>query len=279
MAISCEVNESGDSDMKKAIYKITNNMNSKVYIGQTCHPQKRWSAHQKTQGTVLNSAINKYGVENFSFEILEWTEEYNTRERHWIAYYNSYGLKGYNMNAGGEGQQRLDDITLQGIREDLISSSLQIQEIAESWDVSTGTASLINHGKAYYNDQYTYPLRHVKTANLTAEDIKDWEHILMDYVDSTIDEASKELPCTRTLLYMINAGKHGKSSGQHKYPIVPFSNILSPGEVSMIEQEILTTKNSLTGIAKQFKRDRGTITNIKNGKHKYSTQNLEFPLR
>ena len=279
MAISCEVNESGDSNMKKAIYKITNTINGKTYIGQSSHPKKRWNAHKTTKGTALNNAINKYGDKNFSFELIEWTSEYNLRERYWIAYYGSYGINGYNMNAGGEGQQRLSDVTLYGIRKDLIDSAYQLQEIAELWDVSTGTVSLINHGKAYYEEGHSYPLRYTKTANLTKADVIDLENILTDYSDSTIDKVCQELPCTRTLLYMINSGRHNLSSDEHVYPIVPFAGILGKEEVADIELQIMTTKNSLLSIAKEFNRDRGTIANIKNGKHRYSTNTLSFPLR
>ena len=75
--------------MLKAIYKITNNINGKVYIGQSVHPDRRWIEHKsksknKADNYPIHLAINKYGSENFTFEILEWTENYN----------NS-GVKGY----------------------------------------------------------------------------------------------------------------------------------------------------------------------------------------
>lgn len=62
-----------------SIYKITNNINNKIYIGKSKNPYKRFSTHKtlaiKYKGlyecTKLYRSIRKYGKENFSLEILE----------------------------------------------------------------------------------------------------------------------------------------------------------------------------------------------------------------
>ena len=63
------------------VYKITNLINDKVYIGKTSsNPYKRWKEHvnvalniRKYQRRyIIHNAICKYGVDNFSFEILEF---------------------------------------------------------------------------------------------------------------------------------------------------------------------------------------------------------------
>ena len=61
--------------MEKAIYKITNLQNNKVYIGQTIHPDKRWWEHCQRARThtdqyPIHLAIFKYGPDNFKMEIL-----------------------------------------------------------------------------------------------------------------------------------------------------------------------------------------------------------------
>lgn len=89
------------------IYKITNLINGKIYIGQSIHIERRFYEHQHKEywddKKVLYKAFRKYGLNNFSFEIIEecLEEQLNIREKYWIDYYNSYE-NGYNMTSGGE---------------------------------------------------------------------------------------------------------------------------------------------------------------------------------
>jgi group I intron endonuclease len=93
------------------VYKITNSVNKKVYIGITSKPlQTRWSGHlvQLRQGNkrALYNAIRKYGQENFSIEEIDraiTAEELGMLEQKYILQYNSFGPGGYNMCAGGIG--------------------------------------------------------------------------------------------------------------------------------------------------------------------------------
>lgn len=89
------------------IYKITNQVNGKVYIGQSIHINHRWSQHKNEAkndrcNTLLYNAMKKYGIDNFSFEIIEecLPEQLNEREVYWISQYNSF-QEGYNMTPGG----------------------------------------------------------------------------------------------------------------------------------------------------------------------------------
>ena len=94
--------------MSMIIYKITNRINGKVYIGQTIHTlEQRWKQHLKNARngvkTHLYSAIRKYGEENFEPEIIcsaDTKEELNLLETHYIQEYNSIDV-GYNMVDGG----------------------------------------------------------------------------------------------------------------------------------------------------------------------------------
>lgn len=85
------------------IYKITNLINNKSYIGQSIDIQKRWKKHQSaTDDFAIHQALRKYGVDNFEFSILEECEQsqLNEREIYWINVYNSIKY-GYNMIPGG----------------------------------------------------------------------------------------------------------------------------------------------------------------------------------
>lgn len=85
------------------IYKITNQLNSKIYIGQDKHNNPNYLG----SGKILHLAIKKYGTENFIKEIIEECkskEHLNERERYWINFYKSTDRNiGYNIALGGDG--------------------------------------------------------------------------------------------------------------------------------------------------------------------------------
>lgn len=89
------------------IYKITNIVNNKVYIGQTVRAfSVRIMEHKRLRGkSHLVNSIRKYGFENFKFEILELftsLEDMNQSEIDYIKQYNSTDKKlGYNIEMGG----------------------------------------------------------------------------------------------------------------------------------------------------------------------------------
>lgn len=96
-----------------AIYKITNLINNKIYIGQSWNIKKRWHEHRNYKTNKhLNSSILKYGLDNFSFKILqelnsegELTQyRLNELEKFYIKRFESYNPDyGYNKTYGGEG--------------------------------------------------------------------------------------------------------------------------------------------------------------------------------
>ena len=96
--------------MKGIIYKITNKVNNKSYIGQTRYTlQFRWNQHlHKKDNTYFHNAISKYGKDNFSLEILEEcdVEKLNDREIFYIAKFDTFN-NGYNLTIGGDGNRRL----------------------------------------------------------------------------------------------------------------------------------------------------------------------------
>jgi group I intron endonuclease len=53
------------------IYIIINNVNNKIYIGQSWKMEERWKKHRShTHNQYLKNSIIKYGIENFSFNVL-----------------------------------------------------------------------------------------------------------------------------------------------------------------------------------------------------------------
>ncbi|QAX99805.1 endonuclease [Pseudomonas phage PaSzW-1] len=86
------------------LYKITNSVNGKTYLGVTFNPRRRWQQHQYTSSNCikLRRAIAKYGKDNFKFEVLcSGTEEYILDlEYKAIIAYDSI-REGYNTIPGG----------------------------------------------------------------------------------------------------------------------------------------------------------------------------------
>lgn len=89
------------------IYKITNLLNGKCYIGQTIQKlSKRLGRHKNDKRPGISQAIKKYGWKNFSVEVLEECEnreKLNEREIFWIAKLNTKAPNGYNLTIGGKG--------------------------------------------------------------------------------------------------------------------------------------------------------------------------------
>lgn len=96
------------------IYKITNKINGKIYIGQAKNICTRWNEHYllsrnedlnhiKNDTSIIHQAIRKYHIENFTFEIVTLCDkdDLNDEERYFISYYNSLVPNGYNIVDGG----------------------------------------------------------------------------------------------------------------------------------------------------------------------------------
>lgn len=93
------------------IYKITNKINQNIYIGLSVDIKRRWNSHKynyldktnREYEKVLYKAFRKYGIENFSFEVIEEcpADKLREREKYWITFYDSYN-NGYNCTEGGD---------------------------------------------------------------------------------------------------------------------------------------------------------------------------------
>lgn len=89
------------------IYLITNQVNGKQYVGQTrLTLESRFKSHcrkDKIESMAIRAAINKYGKENFTIELLEETTDLDDRETYYIEKYDTY-KNGYNNTIGGGSQ-------------------------------------------------------------------------------------------------------------------------------------------------------------------------------
>lgn len=93
----------------RSVYKITNRVNGKSYIGITINVGRRWRnhTHESRRGTErpLYEAMRQYGLDNFTVEVIdtaETAEELAAKERMYIKKYNTLFPDGYNKSPGGE---------------------------------------------------------------------------------------------------------------------------------------------------------------------------------
>lgn len=136
------------------IYKITNDINNKVYIGKTnLTIQQRFEQHirdskkESLQHRPLYNAIRKYGKQHFHIEIVEEciTSEASNREQYWINFYNSY-YNGYNATKGGDGTVFYDHEQIAN----LLSQGLSATQVAKEFNCSVDLVTII--GKEYHID-------------------------------------------------------------------------------------------------------------------------------
>ena len=128
------------------IYKITNLVNNKIYIGQTINSiDKRLKKHLSQVNctnicSALYSAFKKYGKENFIIEIVingEYSkEELNQLEMFYIKKFNSLSPNGYNLQSGGNSFMVVESVKKQ------TSEKLKGREITWKNKVSDGVKKL-----------------------------------------------------------------------------------------------------------------------------------------
>lgn len=120
------------------IYRHVNKINGKSYIGQTCQKvTNRWkngNGYVANKQQVFYKAIQKYGWDNFTHEILESNietiEKANEREQYWIEHYHTWVLdpncNGYNITQGGDGSagRPMSNTTKQKLKKQVYCSEL-----------------------------------------------------------------------------------------------------------------------------------------------------------
>lgn len=115
----CSNSKENCQQRKGTIYKITNLINGKVYVGQTVQKLcRRFNQHIHGITKGVDQAIQKYGAENFKIESLEECpcEMLNECEMFWIKELDCIAPNGYNLTSGGDSDFRRSEETLERMR-------------------------------------------------------------------------------------------------------------------------------------------------------------------
>lgn len=166
------------------IYKVTNLINGKVYIGQTIQTvQNRWYRHcgksgisQAELNTHFKRAILKYGKDNFKIEIIEDCDSslLNEREKYYISYFDSYN-SGYNSTLGGnDGYKpyKTNDEINQQIAQ-LYEEGFSLREIGREYNLDKTTVKgILNRLNITLRKRRTYKFTE-KVRNNIISDLKD----------------------------------------------------------------------------------------------------------
>lgn len=150
------------------IYKFTNKITGKAYIGQSTNIKKRYNAHKShsqcdNDHLYFTQILKQYGFNNFVFEVLEECsgDVLNEREQYYIKAHKTYFPYGYNIEIGGShhfrGLSEFDDV--ERITDALSKTNYSAAKIGRIFGVSDQAIYDINSGKTWYRDDISYPIR------------------------------------------------------------------------------------------------------------------------
>lgn len=268
--------------MEKDIYIIRNKINNKVYIGQSVNAEVRYKAHISNSKTFsrhseIDEAMSELGIENFYYEIIERTENYNERERYWIKYYNSLIPNGYNILEGGNVKPQHTSIKneeiLLKIIQDIQFSNKSLKTIAEENNLSLKIISSINRGTSYKRD-YIYPLRKRDKDSL---DSILASQIMKEIIstNNSLRDISKRYNINPSLVRNINDGIIFRDDSLN-YPLR--DTIKEPDYLNKIIYLLTNSDKSLRKIASEVGVSYSTVQGINSGRY-HNNSLFNYPIR
>ena len=264
-----------------SIYKITNTVNGKVYIGQTSEAicVQRWIYHwrqyQNPKSTLpLYIDMRNFGIESFSFQVVEdnvLAKDLDAKEEMYIATYRSNNPQyGYNQTIGGKHSYNsfLTEHKVREIINDIIQHpELTLSEIGNKYKINRGLVSDINQGDIWRFSEYKYPIRlcNNRSDKLTSKEVEEIIDCLLN--NESCVAISKKYSVSNVTISNINNGLIYKHTGI-SYPICRSANSktrLTIHDVENIVTYLKETDLSYAQIGKIIGRDHHTVSNINSG--------------
>lgn len=239
----------------KAIYKITNDINDKVYIGQSAHPKKRFNRHKsdaikkRSEGkSAIHDAMREIGVEHFSIEIIGWYEDYDEMEQHYIKQYNSIYPNGYNILKGGEGElphrygedhprSKYSQELVDTIIDDLMSHQYTQKEIQDKYNVTQQLITQINNGWTHKRKGIKYPILPDSNYHCNDKTVDDIVYLLKNST-CTCSEIARYFGFKTSTIKAINSGRN------HYYPNLKYPIRNFRGKANSQSVETILAKRS-----------------------------------
>lgn len=298
------------------IYKLTNNTNKKVYIGQTKNFNNRMRGHKSTAYQENNSsynlpiyrAIRKYGWNNFTKEIIEIIPEdkendqnyIDERERYYIALYDSTNdEKGYNIALGGQKgankkplsfEEKCKISTIFSLEEmidiqNMLMEGMPMKDIMEKYSpkLSHSLITNINIGLNFKNENLNYPLHdYLHDGHSLKFTREEQAQIQQDIIDGELTYqqiADKWGIYSVGLISLINNGKRWKRDDL-EYPLSTRNHSRLQNFrtwVRPVQNDLMNSNLKLTEIAKKYNKAYSTIKKINSGSSYYNKE-YKYPL-
>ena len=223
------------------IYKYTNKLNGKIYIGRSVNITKRKWEHvnHPSPYSYFDQTIKEIGEDQFIFEVIEEcsADMLKEREKYWIKYYNCCVLdnrdNGYNLTHGGE-EYRSDEspwaklslIQVKEIIDKLANSKISLTQLAKDYNIHYNTISDINRCKTWaWLHTYKNNIRQESQGSSFRGELgtnkiteKEALHIieLLKYDKRSLAQTSRDENLSLNIIYDINRCKTWKYLHNYK---------------------------------------------------------------
>lgn len=279
------------------IYKFTNKINGKIYVGQTTQSfEERLKRHlqQIDDNTYFHRALKKYGLSNFNYEIIEDNiplSELDNREIYWIKILDSYytSNKGYNLTKGGQwsnSSQLICGSAEVEIKDLIKNSNFTFQQIANLFGVSLSCISDINRGKTFFEEDINYPIRKTIQRTKLDNDLVQKIIYMLQKTNISIKDIGQQLNISDFTIGEINRGTNSWCPKNFNYPIrkgikkSTYQNKIDLIQVQEICYDLIFTSKTLQEIANDYNLGKNTVGDISRGiSWKEITHQFVLPIR
>lgn len=257
------------------VYITTNHINGKKYIGQKRYDKaNKWKSYLGS-GIHLKRAINKYGSENFSKEIIEdckSKELLDEREKYWIEYYNAVkSNEFYNIASGGD-----DGDTRAGYSEEQFKQSEKFRKERLRESLPRGEASGVSK---LTEIQVLEIIERLKNNDFTTDIAKDY--FVSTETISSIRNHNTWTHLTKNIIFD-DISYHRKERTRKTKPVIQYDEngdyIATYESARVAEQETNISHKLISSVCNGHKRiAHGFIWRFEGDSfEKYNTENLNF---